>query len=395
MKKLFFVFLIALAFQGCSDSTNPSNTIFNPPSSTKPVFPMPGYNARNTSNPYCINVTINPVQSGVADWSYNFQGNYFSDGSEFCVDSKSNVYYIAQPDLRGGFYKFSQNGDVIWKIDSLIQFNFCGISLSADESRVYVVAGKYNSNDSLFCIDSAGKKIWSLETYTNSKPLIGKEGDLYTFLNGKLTAISKDGVIRWQNITIAGMEGKYQMAIDKEDNLFVAGGNYVVSKVDSRGNVIWNYNAGNYIHGVVIDGYGNIYFNRSDQKLFCLNPDGQFKWMKTGPSSYSYPVITSDNRILIPGYKNIIGYDTSGAQVWKSDSLNYTAEYLLLDDYDNIFYLSDAVSSNIIICAVTSAGRLWWQYISSISGVLPPPVLLPAGKLLFAPKRAWKIQAIR
>lgn len=394
MKKLFFMVLIALAFHGCSDSTNPSNTIFNPPSSTKPIFPMPGYNARNTSNPYCINAFMNPVQAGVEDWSYTFPGVYFSDGSEFCVDSKSNVYYISQPYNIGGFYKFSQNGEIIWKIDSLIEWNYAGISLSADESRVYFVAFKNNSPDSLYCIDSTGKKIWALKTYTNCKPLIGKEGDLYTFFDGKLTAITKDGILKWQNTTISGLNGKYQMAIDREDNIYVANQSIAFLKVDKTGMIVWQYNTGFHIYGTVIDAYNNIYFNGDNYKLYCLDKNGNLKWNKTNVSNYSSPVISSDNKILISTGATLIAYDTSGTQIWKSVALNYAVENMILDDNDNVYYIAYN-GSDILSGSVSSSGIIRWEFRKNMGFTLPGPVLLPVGKMLFAPKRAWKIQAIR
>jgi len=395
MKTIVISVFLLFLFAGCNNSSNPSNAIFNPSSSTKPIFPMPGYNARNTSNPYCINAYMNPVQYGVADWSYTFQGNDFSDGSEFCVDSKSNIYYISQPYNIGGFYKFSQNGEVIWKIDSLIEWNYAGISLSADESRVYFVAFKNNSPDSLYCIDSTGKKIWSLKNYTVSKPVIGKDGDLYTFFDDILTAITKDGVVKWQNAAIKGMNAKFKMAIDREDNIYVANETASFLKVDKNGVIIWQYNTGFYINGVTIDGFGNIYFNGAQNKLYCLSPEGNLKWIKQNINQYSSPVITSDNKILISLGINIIAFDTSGTQVWKSDTIsNSIAENIILDDYDNAYYLLD-ITSGITVGSISSTGKKRWEFKSSLSTTLPAPVLLPSGKMLFAPKRAWKIQAIR
>jgi hypothetical protein len=337
---------------------------------------------------------MNPVQSGIADWSYSFQGNNFSDGSEFCVDSKSNVYYVSQPMQIGGLYKFSQSGEVIWKRDSLIQWNYCGISLSADESRIYFVAFKGGSNDKLFCIDSSGKDIWSIPSSNETKPVIGKNGTLYTFVSQYLTAVSVNGNILWQNTSVLGTSQKFLFAIDREDNLYVANRSVALMKIDKNGNTIWQYNTGFYVYGIVIDGYGNVYFNGFNDSLFCLKSNGILKWTKPRSSHYNSPVLTSDNKILIVSDEKIIAIDTGGTKIWESEQILNSIENLILDDNDNVYFLMDA-DYNIKVGSISNTGVKRWEYISELKGTLPAPVLLPSGKLLFAPKRASKIQALK
>lgn len=401
MKKIFFIVLLTLAISGCKDSSNPvNNNPVNP--SYKPIFPQPGYNSRNTSNPYCISVPMNPVQGGISDWSYTFQGTYFSDGSEFCVDSKGNIYYVCQSifDI-GGLYKFDQNGNVIWKIDSMMQDNFCGISLSADESRIYVNAYRGIGYDSLFCIDSAGKKVWSVYSFSRNKPLIGKAGTIYTFINGFLTAVSPNGNIIWQNTSTSSFNGKYQIAIDRDDNLYFGNLTYnkvsTFMKIDKDGGIIWQYPTGYNVYGVVIDGYGNVYFNSAGNNciLVCLNQIGGFKWFKQNINPYSSLAITRDNKILVSSGEYIIGYDTSGKDVWKSAQISGgSIENIILDDFDNVYYLMD-YNNTIKAGSVSNTGMIRWIYSSDMYSTLPAPVLIPSGKLLFAPKRAYKIQAIK
>lgn len=392
MKKFYFLVLLAFVIAGCSNSSNPVNSIVT----HKPIFPQPGYNARNTSNPYCVNMNILPVVNGTADWSYTFAGTYFSDGSEFCVDSKGNLYYICQAYSIGGLYKFSQNGEVIWKKDSLIQYNFCGISLSSDEKKIYVTANKIGNSSHLYCIDSSGKDIWSIPDNSNSKPVIGKSGTIYNFHNGYLTALLDGGAILWQNLFISGSTGKYNLAIDGEDNIYVSNQSTSINKVDINGSIVWQYTTGFSIYGIVIDGYGNIYFNDwTNYKLYCLNSSGKLKWSKSDANRYSTPVITSDNKILLASGINVIAYDTAGAQIWKTQGLsNNSLESIILDDNDNVYYLGDSYNG-ILVGSISSSGVKKWEYISAISGTLPPPVLTPWGKLIFAPKRAYKIQALQ
>ena len=392
MRKIILLALFTTFLFGCNNSTDSSNN--NPVHIYKPIFPQPGYNSRNTSNPFGLTTNMQTVLSGVEDWSYTFPGTYFSDGSEFCVDTKGNVYYISQQYPSGSLYKFNQNGIVQWQIDSVTTSNFSGISLSADEKYIYFNAYRGNAQK-LYCVDSSGNDIWSNNIVSLSKPLIGKNGTLYLISTNGLCAINSSGSLIWQNNSIQGYYGKYQMAIDNSDNLFVASGSSFIAKTDNNGSVIWKYYIGFGIYGVVIDGYGNIYFNGSDNRFYCLKSDGSLKWYMPGANQNTYPVITSDNNILIASGSSVVAYDTSGTQIWKSATLSTgSIENLVLDDFNNIYFLA---SENLVIVAgsVTYKGGARWLYSINMGTTLPAPVLLPSGKFLFAPKRAFKIQCLK
>lgn len=397
MRNILIAVLFSLMLYGCNESTNTVNPE-DPVTSTKPVWPMPGYNARNTSNPYAPTVFMNPVVNGALDWLFTFPSGNYSDGSQFCVDSRGFVYYLHQIGPLGTFYKFSPNGQVIWKKDSLMQTNFAAISLSKDESRIYFVAYKPGISDALFCLDSAGNYKWRLPSALVTKPAIGSDGIIYSFYNNSLTAISPDGNVLWTNALVAGNAAQNYIALDKDDNIYTVNYPSAYVKVNKQGTILWQTTAVNNLFGMVLDGFGSLYFiGYADDKLYCINQSGQIKWTKQSIHGYTAPVITSDNRILVSSGEYVISYDTSGTEKWRC--LGFTSsvgpEGLLLDDQNNVYYLGDLGSSGIYAGCISSGGFKRWEVNSNIfSSTLPPPVLLPQGKMLFTPKRAFKIQAV-
>lgn len=397
MRNILIAVLFSLMLYGCNESTNTVNPE-DPVTSTKPVWPMPGYNARNTSNPYAPTVVMNPVVNGALDWLFTFPSGNYSDGSQFCVDSRGFVYYLHQIGPLGTFYKFSHNGQVIWKKDSLMQTNFAAISLSKDESRIYFVAYKPGISDALFCLDSAGNYKWHLPSALVTKPAIGSDGIIYSFYNNSLTAISPDGNVLWTNALVAGNAAQNYIALDKDDNIYTVNYPSAYVKVNKQGTILWQTTAVNNLFGMVLDGFGSLYFiGYADDKLYCINQSGQIKWTKQSIHGYTAPVITSDNRILVSSGEYVISYDTSGTEKWRC--LGFTSsvgpEGLLLDDQNNVYYLGDLGSSGIYAGCISSSGFKRWEVNSNIfSSTLPPPVLLPQGKMLFTQKRAFKIQAV-
>ncbi|MCU0372510.1 MAG: hypothetical protein MUE56_04635 [Ignavibacteria bacterium] len=64
----------------------------------------------------------------------------------------------------------------------------------------------------------------------------------------------------------------------------------------------------------------------------------------------------------------------------------------MLDKDDNIYYIADNGSSGIYAGSISASGIKRWEQLNlGLTISLPPPVLLPQGKMLIAPKRAYKI----
>lgn len=392
MKNIIAATLLSLIFYSCTESTNP----LNPIPDTSPIWPMPGYNARNTSSPYAPDAVMKPVTNGTLGWMYTFPSGSYSDGSEFCVDSRGFIYYIHQIHPLGALYKFSPDGEVVWKKDSLIQWNYAGISLNRDETQIYFVAFKPGTGDRLYCLDSSGTEKWFISNAEVCIPAVGKDGTLYTFLQNGLSAISPNGGILWTNTSLKGMYYS-KIMIDRDDNIYTFVQNSDLVKTDKSGTVVWQKNYSFPSAGIVMDGFGNIYFvGYSDYKLYCLNQLGETRWTKSGANGYSSPVITSKNDIIASIGSNVISFDTSGAENWRCHPFNNLlgAEGLLLDDADNVYYIGDGSPSPILAGSISSLGSKKWDVPTNLFVSLPPPVLLPQGRMVVAPKRAGGIQSV-
>ncbi len=297
----------------------------------------------------------------------HFHQETTSDGSQFCVDSRGFIYYLHQIYPDGALYKFSPDGNVVWKRDSLIQWNFAAISLSRDESRIYFVAFKPGNVDKLYCLDSAGKSLWHKDSALVTKPAIGRDDVIYSFHMNGLTAYSKEGNTLWTNTSVKGSAAQNYIALDKEDNIYTVNYPDKYVKVSKQGDVRWEYSAGNNFAGIVIDGFGNLYFiSYAEDKLYCLNNSGQLKWTKQNVNAYTSPVINSGNKILISQGGYVISYDTSGTEIWRCQPFtNLTgAEGLLLDDADNVYYIGD--HGGIYAGSITSGGIKRWEVNSGI-----------------------------
>jgi len=393
MRILLTLVLLSLMLYGCTESSNP----VNPLQSNLPMWPMPGFNARNTSSPYAPDAVMNPIINGALSWSYTFPAGSVSDGSTFCVDSRGYIYYLHQLYPLGALYKLSPDGNVIWKKDSLIHWNYAAISLSTNESRIYFTADKPGYSRRLYCLDSAGNFVWNVDSALVIKPAVGKDGTLYMFRLNGLSAINSDGQIKWTNSTImeSPSENTY-LALDHSDNIYAFSYPLTLYKVNKSGSVLWQITLPRIARGLVIDGFGNAYFTGyDDYTMYCINQAGQVKWTRPNMNNYSSPVITSNNRIVVSSQAYIISYDTSGTEQWRCQAFTNLlgAEGLLLDGANNSYYIGDG-SGGIIAGSVSSTGVKRWEVNTNLFSSLPPPVLLPQGKLLIAPKRASKIQSI-
>jgi sugar lactone lactonase YvrE len=399
MKRHLFIaiFLFALLCFNCSDDVIRNVTVEHPP-----MWPQHGYNARQTGNVNSPAATMNPVMLGVTDWSYSFPAVGYTDGSEFCVDSKGNIYFVSEEMAESSLYKFSPDGYVIWKIDSIVATNFSAISINKNEDRIYFVARRNDSELKLHCVDSSGHFIWTLDSaYFTQKIVIRKDNNLYCFIGNKLSCVSPDGNIIWATQKFNFMEGS-RPALDNSDNIYFSTFTGI-AKADKNGNLVWSKNYAGRASGMVIDGFGNIYFVAyDDNKLYSINSSGELRWTFNSSYSFCVPVIGKNNTIYaMYGDTNayIAGLDISGKILWKTRPFliyggTLTPEGMLLDDNENIYYITEHY--NIIAESLDKNGNLRWtsDYLN-LGGTLSFPVLIPQGKLLICPKRGFKIQALK
>ncbi|RPI16844.1 MAG: hypothetical protein EHM58_11050 [Ignavibacteriae bacterium] len=397
--KIFFFYtssiIFIIFFSSCKDDTV---SVILPEPDYSPIWPQAGYNAQNTGNPYAPKVKCNPVNLGQVDWYYEFPSGSYSDGAEFCVDSKSNIYFYSQNDNQMKIYKFRHEGSVIWAVNVYGVHNFASISLNSDESKIY-----FHNNAEFCCYDSSGNRIWAIDPGgAMCKPAVGSDGTIYTSINNAVCAINPDGTIKWKSTVQFNSYTTYHFAIDKDNNLYVGGRS--ITKLDKNGNVFWNYlpNSQDFItEGVVIDGYGNLYFenyrqNANENDLFSLTKDGVFRWSAITYCRQMVPAITSKNLIYIVSSDYARAFDTSGNLIWEYKDSTLTGGDPIIDDEDNLYCIGEDWNGRFVANSINNKGELRWSAsISVLSGLLPRPALMPMGKMLISPKRGFKIACVK
>lgn len=385
--------LLSVLFCSCSDNPVGNKGPVNPIAIViTPMWPQAGYNAQNTSSPYAPFAYCNPVNIGEVDWYYNF-GSYGSDGAEYCVDSKNNIYFLWQVYPFNKIYKFRPDGTVVWVKDSLNSPNHSYFSLSPDETKIYMSNGS-----SFICIDSSGHLYWDIPLNCNYvKPAVGKNGTIYNVDGTNLDAVNPDGSIKWTTPIGANSFGSTKIALDRDENVYYAGN--LIVKVDKNGNMKWTYTPEElnfFAEGVVIDGFNNLYFINylnNSPGFYSISKDGILRW-KISTSSESPPVIDFKNSIYTIG-SDFKKYDTSGnIVIEKQLPAGFgLCDYPIMDDKSNLYFLYEL--SGLSAASVTDIGELRWSVELNTGLLLPGPSLMPMGRMLVAPKRAGKIACVR
>lgn len=352
------------------------------------MWPQFGYDGTQSGN-NASNHYVAPVMNGTFEWSDSLQHGALGDGSEFCADSKGNVYY-QDDNSPGSLYKFAPDGSVIWKRDGLTTYNFSAISMNKEETRIYF---HVDNPPGLYCYDSSGNQLWSRPGGAYNKVMLDGEGLIYTYVANGFSAVNPDGSIKWTSSNINSLSGVYN-AMDHEGNIYLSGSR--ISKLDKYGTLIWQYTLdtlNSYVIGIVIDGFNNLYFtDYRTKRLYSLDKDGNIRWKRD--NVFDIPVISSDNIIFVQS-DSIRALDINGKTIWSSAALENhfgRADNIILDNEDNLYYLVD--TSPIFVCSLTKDGIRRWTYRSDHGSTLPNPVLTSIGKLIFAPKRGYKITCI-
>jgi len=385
MKKIIFLFLVFL--ESCTTDTPVS--IFNPPDYS-PMWRQFGGDARHTGNPNSPKVPLPPVMNGMVDWVDTVTNNYPNDGSECAVDSKGNIYFLSTGTYQ--IIKYDLYGNVIWKRDTEYMGAFSGVTISADETKIY-----YPDFEKIVCRDSSGNLIWQINERCIGGSIIDDENNIYVSNNDKLTKISPSGNKLWtiNDIYI----NYYSPAFDRYYNIYFPGkknDRNVLAKVDRDGRVLWVCDLNNSTaypsRSLVIDGYNNIYY--SHEKLYCISKDGTVKWNQPY-GGMSVPALTKDNKLIIKTGFGFVMLDTAGNTLWaKNISISTNESNILIDDKDNIYY--NYWINNFSVISLDKAGNVRWDMQNFANGlVIPSPALMPGGKLFTYPKRPSRVYCIK
>lgn len=353
---------------------------------TIPMWPQLGFDGRHSGNPHIDKIRINPVQNGIMEWIDTLNGLFSQNRTVQTIDSKGNIYYLGYG-VSQVILKLNSLGQINWTKSSYDISAYTGLSLSADETRLY-----FGSNTQFVCLDSGGNNIWSLDQpSTNTKPIIGKDGTIFATLQDGMTAINPDGTIKWKYIDADAFINYPSSDID--GNIYFLSGMQLV-KLDKNGSFLWSYDTQtnlDYSGAVLIDGFNNVYFLKQNGIVVSLDKKGNFRWQRDSISSQVFPAINSSNCIYTTKGKYVYCSNNDGNLIWSCEILppvnnEHIEAYLAVDFEDNVYYITEYPLGISTAGSINRFGALRW-YCSTIDDpMLGGPVLSPLGKLVFRPK---------
>ena len=240
---------------------------------------------------------------------------------DVAVDGRGNIYVVgraqdgtAPPHYYGFVAKFGPDGSLQWSKIWGEATNSTGRGVAVDSGGYVYVAGEIEIGASYDCLmmklsPTDGSVIWSKSIGTADKDEYG-----------------------------------YDIAIDGNDNIYVAGKNAsaysaFLLKLDTGGNMIWGeiWKIGlhnTWSEGVTVDRSGNVYiagpvrytYNASIAKF---DENGNLQWAKTwdgGGTDYAHSVAADPNRVYLVGFTVdpttsdhaalIVAFDHAGNLAW-------------------------------------------------------------------------------
>ena len=243
--------------------------------------------------------------------------------------------YVGADD--GWFYKFSHNGEVIWKTYFSLAEN--GVHGTALLSREYLWIGAYNGT--LYCLEKeSGKIVWSIDlggaigaspSFFKDKIIISVE--LLNPSMGYIAAVSiHDGRLVWKtSLTNAHIHSS--VAINPEKAYGVVGANNgLLFKIDLfSGKILWVKDTKGAIKSTPLIYDKNIYITNWSEHFFSFTENGKLNWKAlTQSRSQSSPTLIPELELLVFGthYEKsqlIAVHLKTGSIKWRKSIINTRA----------------------------------------------------------------------
>ena len=239
---------------------------------------------------------------------------------DVAIDGQGNIYIVGETQdtetsqCYGFVAKFNSDGNLQWSRIWSGAFDYVGRGVAVDSSGYVYVTGEISSGTSYDCLimklnPADGNVIWSKKIGTADK-----------------------------------LEYGYDITIDSNDNIYVAGKNVSVYSafllnLDTSGNMIWGKtwkigSLNTWSESITVDPSGNVYIAgpvRYPYNAFIAKFDenGDLQWAKTwdsGGTDYAYSVAADSQQVYLVGYTVdpntadqaalIIAFDHAGNLVW-------------------------------------------------------------------------------
>ena len=232
-----------------------------------------------------------------------------------------------------------------------------------------------------------GTPSWRYETGTgfsspSGAPAVGRDGTLYTGIDGTVYAFHPDGSIRWTYTGDRGVGGPVGVAPD--GTVYYASNG--LAALDPEGQLLWHIPELLQLGGSpAIASDGTIYVNAHDSTIYAFNPDGTTKWFYQAddccePDVPSSPAIGRDGTVYVgmalfgqPEADGVMfAFNPDGTIKWEAHYGDYPTAPAVGGD-GTIYYGGGSGAASVY--ALNPDGTLKWQHDESAGYVRTPPAL--------------------
>jgi len=134
-----------------------------------------------------------------------------------------------------------------------------------------------------------------------SSPALGRDDIVYVGSSNGISAINRDGTLKWTFRTGASGESS-SPAIGKNGTIYFGSMNGDLYAIASNGRLKWKFHTQGVSSSPTVGGDEAIYFGSFDGNLYALNPNGSRKWeFKTSDKVPLIPAVASDGTIYFSG----------------------------------------------------------------------------------------------
>jgi len=383
MRKIFLLFTAFILFQLTScETTEPQ-----PPKEKKPPgyqedipwpsladspWPMAHHDPQSNGRSKMPGPTL-----GEKIWEYKNNSSAFFSGITISPDS--TIYTTANDSLGNTLYALSISGQVKNKIllSNWFVKNFNSPLIRKDGS---IIVSDYINT--IYAISPDGTVLWKYTTdgkITSESVSIDREGNLYfTSFPNKFVVLSSNGNLSWEinddkiSCTIASFIVTFS---PDGKTAYLPGCKNAVIAVSVDEHVIkWVYGEKPVGKSIVVDAYGNIYFEQGTEELdkvafMSVNSDGKLNWttkfryLDAGPDNT--PAIDKKGNLYF-GSDTLYSVDYKGELRWKI-GLDGICDSPIICDESGTIYVTATTQEHIKIYSVNESGIINWTYLENES----------------------------
>ena len=291
------------------------------------------------------------AEIGNQSWTFQTGESIFASPT---IDGEGNVYVGS---LDGILYCVDSAGSELWSVQTGDWIE-SSAALSPDENTVYV--GSWDNK--LYAINTGnGSTLWSFESGSliSSSPSIADDGSIYFGgTDGFLYGLNSDGTLKWE--VFVGGELDSSVAIGTSGELYVASSEGVVYSFDGFGQELWSFDVPDepgatgretlIVSSCMLSGSGELYVGSNNYFFYALDTiDGSMLWnYETAGEIDASPTMSIDGNILMSSRDGFVySLNPEGGLVWKTEiGVNFFTS-AVVDEVGRIYvssYISETLS---------------------------------------------------